>query len=97
MASINGLFSAPVEVNVLDNITGNTQAVERDILKKDWPHLSSVPFDKAPNPRQFDLLVGSDHPVFHNVLREITGERPKDLIARQTLLQWVCFTRQMTF
>ena len=89
VASVNGLFSTPVEANVLDNITGNTPAVEWDSLKKDWPHLSSVPFDKVANRRQIDLLVGIK--VFHKVLREVTGERSKDPIARQKPLGWVCF------
>ena len=41
VSSMNGLFSAPVEANVFDNITGNTPAIDWSTLKNDWPHLTS--------------------------------------------------------
>ena len=91
VASMNGLFSAPVEASILDNITGNTPAVEWSILKNDWPHLTSITFNQVSNCKQIDMLIGSDHPVFHKVLREVNGSHPKDPVARQTPLGWVCF------
>ena len=36
-------------------------------------------------------MIGSDHPLFHLVLKEICGSRPNDPIARLTNLGWVCF------
>ena len=91
VSSLNGLFSAPVEANVLDSITGNTPAVEWSTLKNDWPHLTTIAFDRVSKRKQIDLLIGSDHPAFHKVLREVNGSHPKDTIARQTPLGWVCF------
>jgi hypothetical protein len=83
---VNGFFSVPVEANVLDNITGNTPAIEWSALKNDWPHLSSIPFDRVSYRKQIKILIGSDHPVFHKVLREVTERNPKDPVARQTPL-----------
>ena len=91
VSSIDGLFSAPVEANVLDNITGNTPAIEWSTLKNDWPHLTSIAFDQVSNRKQVDMLIGSDHPIFHKVLRKVNGKHPKDPVARQTPLGWVCF------
>ncbi|KAL9966671.1 hypothetical protein ACROYT_G024783 [Oculina patagonica] len=36
-------------------------------------------------------MIGSDHPVFHHVLKEACGEEPNDPVARLTNLGWVCF------
>ena len=36
-------------------------------------------------------MIGSDHPLFHLVLKEIRGSRPNAPIARLTNLGWVCF------
>ena len=91
VSSTDGLFSAPVEANVLDNITGNTPAIEWSMLKNDWPHLTSIAFDQVSNRKQIDMLIGSNHPVFHKVLREVNGSHPKDPMARQIPLGWVCF------
>ena len=91
VSSIDGLFSAPVEANVLDNITGNTPATEWRTLKNDWPHLTSIAFDQVSNRKQVDMLIGSDHPIFDKVLREVIGKHPKDPVSRQTPLGWVCF------
>jgi hypothetical protein len=43
------------------------------------------------NRRQIDLLIGSDHPLFHYVLQEMHGPQANDPIARRTNLGWVCF------
>ena len=37
------------------------------------------------------MLIGSDHPVLHKFLREVNGKHPKDPVARQIPLGWVCF------
>ena len=89
VSPLNGLFSAPVEANVLDSI--NTPAVEWSTVKNDWPHLTTIAFDRVSKRKQIDLLIGSDHPAFHKVLQEVNGSHPKDPIARQTPLGWVCF------
>ena len=36
-------------------------------------------------------MIGSDHPVFHHVLKEACGDQPNDPIARLTNLGWVRF------
>jgi hypothetical protein len=43
------------------------------------------------NRRQVDVLVGSDHPIFHQVFREVPGKQGNEPIARLTKLGWVCF------
>ena len=40
---------------------------------------------------QIDILLGSDHPLFHHVLEEVHGTQPSDPIARLTNLGRVCF------
>ena len=91
VSNVKGNFSATVEANVLDDITGTTPAIEWSDLKENWPHLQNVPFERVANRRQIDLLIGSDHPLFHHVLREIHGPQADDPIARCTNLGWVCF------
>ena len=84
-------FSAAVDANVLDDITGTTPAIQWSELKEKWPHLQEIPFERVANRRQIDLLIGSDHPLFHNVLQERRGPQVNDPIARHTNLGWVCF------
>ena len=40
--SKDGRFSALIDANVLDNITGNTPAVSWSEVKENWPHLASI-------------------------------------------------------
>ena len=84
-------FSAAVDANVLDDITGTTPAIQWSELKEKWPHLQEIPFERVANRRQIDLLIGSDHPLFHHVLQERRGPQVNDPIARHTNLGWVCF------
>ena len=37
------------------------------------------------------MLIGSDHPIFYQVSKEVIGSRTSDPIARITNLGWVCF------
>ena len=91
VASLNGTFSAPSRAHVLDNIASDTPAFQWSELKRNWPHLHHVPFEKVSRRRYIDVMIGSDHPLFHLVLKEIRGSRPNDPIARLTNLGWVCF------
>ena len=91
VTNVQGSFSAIVEANVLDDITGTTPAIPWSELKEKWPHLQQIPFERVANRRQIDLLIGSDHPLFHHVLQEKNGPQPNDPIARRTNLGWVCF------
>ena len=91
VTSTNQQFSSTFEANVLDNITGNTPAIQWNDLKRNWSHLKSIPFENVANRRQVDVLIGSDHPIFHQVLREVPGEQGNEPIARLTKLGWVCF------
>ena len=77
--------------NVLDNITGSTPVIQWSEIKGQWAHLEQIPFEKLSRRHQGDLLVRSDHPVFHQVLREVTGSHHNDPIARLTNLSCVCF------
>ena len=89
VTGLNNDFSANVHANVLDNITGDTPAFEWSEMKANWPHLTSIPFHKIAKRPQIDVLIGSDHPVFHHVLSEKNGHNDGDPIARMTHLGWV--------
>ena len=91
VTSTNRRFSSTVEANVLDDITGSTPAFKWNDLKRNWSHLKSIPFESVANRRQVDVLIGSDHPIFHQVFREVPGKQGNEPIARLTKLGWVCF------
>lgn len=91
MTSLDKAFTAPLQAHVLDNITSDTPAFEWSTLKQKWPHLREVPFENVARRRFIDVMIGSDHLIFHMVLREIHGNRPNDPIAELTSLGWVCF------
>ncbi len=91
VTSLDRSFTAPVQAHVLDNIAGDTPAIQWCELRKKWPHLQDVPFDPVSKRQQIDVMLGSDHPIFHHVLNEIHGSLPNDPIARLTNLGWVCF------
>ena len=91
VTNLDGKFSSPLQAHVLDNIAGDTPAIRWSELKDKWPHLRQVPFESVSRRRQIDVMIGSDHPVFHHVLKEACGDQPNDPIARLTNLGWVCF------
>ena len=91
VANLDGTFSSPLQAHVLDNIAGDTPAIPWTELKKKWPHLRHVPFESVSRRRQVDVMIGSDHPVFHHVLKEACGNQPNDPVACLTNLGWVCF------
>ena len=88
VSSLDGRFSSKVQANVLDNITGDTPAIRWSELKEKWPHLKAIPFEDVSRRRQIDVLIGSDHPVFHRIHREIHGSNVNDPVARLTNLGW---------
>ena len=96
VASLDNKFSASLQANVLDNISGDTPAFEWSKIKTKWPHLQSIPFQNVAKRRQIDVLIGSDNPIFHHVLQEVHGEAARDPIARKTSLGWVCFGPTLT-
>ena len=96
VTSLDKKFSANLQANVLDNISGDTPAFEWSKLKKEWPHLQSIPFPNVANRRQIDVLIGSDNPIFHHILQEVHGTKARDPIARKTSLGWVCFGPTLT-
>ena len=75
-----------LQSNVLDNITGDTPALQWSELKSRWPHLEQVPFASVAGRAPIDVLIGSDHRVFHRVLREICGSNQNDPVAWLTNL-----------
>ena len=89
--NLDGSFSGYLQAHVLNNITGDTPAIPWSEVKERWPHLRSVSFPSVSRRRQIDVMIGSDHPVFHHVLQEICGSQPNDPVARLTNLGWVCF------
>ena len=91
VTSLNRNFSENLSANVLDNITGDTPAFNWEDLKAKWPHLASISFEQTSRRKQIDVLIGSDHPLFHHVLKEVQGSKTTDPIARLTNLGWVCF------
>ena len=91
VTNLNGTFTAPLQAHVLDNIASDTSAFQWSELKEKWPHLRQVLFENVSRRRYIDVMIGSDHPLFHLVLKEIHGSRHNDPIARLTNLGWVCF------
>ena len=69
VSSLDGRFFSKVQANVLANITGDTPAIRWSELKEKWPHLKAIPFDQVSRRRQIDILIGSDHPIFHRIHR----------------------------
>ena len=91
VTNLDGTFSSLLQAHVLDNIAGGTSAIRCSELKDKWPHLRQVPFESVSRRRQIDIMIGSDQPVFHHVLKEACGDQPNDTTARLTNLGWVCF------
>ena len=91
VTNLDGKFSSPLQAHVLDNIAGDTPAIRWSELKDKWPHLRQVPFENVSRRRQIDIMIGSDYPVFHHVLKEACGDQPNDPVTRLTNLGWVCF------
>ena len=87
-------FSSPLQAHVLCNIAGDTPAIRWSELKDKWPHLHQVPFESVSKKRQIDVMILSDHPVFHHVLMKACGDQPNDPIARLTNLGWVCLVQE---
>ena len=86
VTSLDGSFSAPLQAHVLDNIASDTPAFQWSELKEKWPHLCQIPFDNVAKCRYIDVMIGSDHPLFHLGLNEVHGGLPNDPIARLTNL-----------
>ena len=89
--SLNKDFSECLCANVLNNITGDMPAFNWAELKDKWPHLASVPFEQTARRKQIDVLIGSNQPLFHHVLKEVHSNKSADPVARLTHLAWVCF------
>ena len=89
--NVDATFSSPLQAHVLNNIAGDTPAIPWSELKDKWPHLRQVLFKSVSRRRQIDVMIGSDHPVFHHVLKEACGNLANDPVARLTNLGWVCF------
>ena len=80
VTSLEKLLAAPVQAHVLDNIASDTSAIP-------WAEF----IENVSRRQQIDVMLDSDHPVFHHVLKEVHGSQPSDPVARQTNLGRVCF------
>ena len=89
--NLDGTFTAPLQAYVLDDVANDTPAIQWSKLKEKWPHLRDVPFATVSRRRRIDLMIGSDHLIFHIVSKEIAGAKSNDPIGRLTNLGWVCF------
>ena len=90
VTNLDGTFSSLLQAHILDNLAGDTPAIRWSELKDKWPHLRQVPFESVSRRHQIDIMIGSDHAVFH-LLKEACGDQPNDPIARLTNLGRVCF------
>ena len=60
--------------------------------KEKMAHLSLMAVPRVAKRQQIDVLIGSDHSIFHRVLQEVCENKPDDQgMARLTNLGWVCF------
>ena len=73
VSSINEDFSTTLDANVLDNIAGETPAMQWSELKEKWPYLKPIPFDKVSKRSQIVVLIGSDNPVVHRSYQQVHG------------------------
>ena len=89
--NVDARFSSPLQANVLNNIAGDTPAIPWSELKDKWPHLWQVLFKSVSRQCQLDVMIGSDPPVFHHMVKKACGNQPNDPVARLTNLGWVCF------
>ena len=83
--SLNKNFLECLCANVLNNITGDTPDFNWAELKDKWPDLASVLFEQTARRKKIDVLIGSDQPLFHHVLKEVHGNKPADPIAKLTI------------
>ena len=78
--NLDGGFLAQLHGNVLDDIASDTAALGWSELKIKWPHLQPITFEIVSRRKQIDVLIGNDHPVFHQVSKEVIGSQPSDPI-----------------
>ena len=53
--------------------------------------IKDIRFENVARRVEIDVMIGSDHLLYHQVLREVCGTNPIDPIGRLTSLGWVCF------
>ena len=85
VSNIDGSFLLSLEAYVLENIASDTPAIQWSKIKEKWPRLHEIPFENA-SKRQIDVMIGSDHSLFHLALKEVSRRRSSDPIARPTNL-----------
>ena len=74
VTNLDGTFSSPLQAHVLCNIAGDTPAIRWSELIDKGPHLHQVPFESVSKRCQIDVMIGSDHPVFHHVKLVVTNQ-----------------------
>ena len=89
MRSVDGNYSADLEVWTQPQITTHTAPVNWDKIKCCYEHLRDIPLPPT-NTRTPELLVGLNVPGAHTTLEEVVGN-DGDPIARRLPLGWVCF------
>ena len=91
VGNLEGTFEASLQAHVLDDIASDTPAIQWAKLKDKWPHLKDIPFANIARRGAIDVMIGSDHPLYHLVLQEVSGKNQTDPIGRLTNLGCVCF------
>ena len=91
VGNLEGTFEASLTAHVLDDIASDIPALQWAKLKQKWPHLKDIRFENVARRGVIDVMIGSDHPLNHQVLHEVCGTNPTDPIRRLTSLGWVCF------
>lgn len=71
LTDLPALRQTNLEANVLNNITSDMPAVQCQMVP-----FKSDPFQRVTKWQQIDVLIGSDHPLFHHMLQDICGNGP---------------------
>ena len=82
------------QFKTIPNPVGNLAMTDWSSIKKDWPHLSTVPFHGLPPDPAVHLLIGNDLNFLHRSLKEV--HPPKGVpgpSARLTPMGWTATGR----
>ena len=88
-------FACNVPAVVMDQLIGDIDVIDWNEYKHDFDHLKDIEFAPIVNerPRQIDLIVGVNYPLFFQTFKEIVdpGSDPKAPSARLGVFGWTGF------